>query len=251
MPQAHMEQREQASITHDGLRIDYTIIRSARRKKTIETSLRPNGEVIVRAPLRTGKRRIADIVRDRAAWIIRKRDELLSAKPAQSANALPETLHYHGKDVRLAIERSDAAEPSACLRDGAFRIHIPRGLGAAASADAARHALTRWYTARAEIELPPLVEKWRERVANKPVNAIRIGNQKTRWGSCSSTGNIRLNWRLVMAAPDLAEYVVVHELAHMLVMNHSPQFWAVVARHIPDHRERRKRLNGEGRGYWF
>lgn len=251
MPQAHMEQRERASITHNGLRIDYTIIRSARRKKTVETSLRPNGDVIVRAPLRTGKRRIAEIVRDRAAWIIRKRDELLSAKPAQSAGALPETLHYHGQDVRLAIERVDAAEPSACLRDGVFRIHIPRGLDDAAGADAARHALTRWYTARAEAELPPLIEKWRERVANKPVNAIRIGNQKTRWGSCSSTGNIRLNWRLVMAAPDLAEYVVVHELAHMLVMNHSPQFWAVVARHIPDHRERRKRLNGEGKGYWF
>ena len=251
MPQAHMEQREQASITHNGLRIDYTIIRSARRKKTVETSLRPNGEVIVRAPLRTGKRRIADIVRDRAAWIIRKRDELLSAKPAQSAHALPETLHYHGQDVRLAIERSAAAEPSVCLQEDIFRIHIPRGLDDAASADAARHALTRWYTARAEAELPPLVEKWRKRVANKPVNAIRIGNQKTRWGSCSSNGNIRLNWRLVMAAPDLAEYVIVHELAHMLVMNHSPQFWAVVARHIPDHRERRRRLNGEGRGYWF
>ena len=246
-----MPQGEQASITHNGQRIEYTIIRSARRKKTVETSLRPNGEVIVRAPLRTGKRRLAEIVRDRAAWIIRKRDEMLSAKPAQNAAALPETLHYHGQDVRLTIERVDAAEPSACLRDGSFRIRIPRGLDDAMSADAARSALTRWYTARAAIELPPLVEQWRERVANKPVNAVRIGNQKTRWGSCSSNGNIRLNWRLVMAAPDLAEYVVVHELAHMLVMNHSPQFWAVVARHIPDHRERRKRLNGDGRGYWF
>ena len=246
-----MPQGEQASITHNGLRIEYTIIRSARRKKTIETSLRPNGEVIVRAPLRTGKRQIADIVRDRAAWIIRKRDEMLSAKPEQRGAALPETLHYHGQAIRLITEHTDAAAPTACLQDGSFRIRIPRGLDDATSAEAARCALTRWYTARAAIELPPLVEKWRERVANKPVNAVRIGNQKTRWGSCSSNGNIRLNWRLVMAAPDLAEYVIVHELAHMLVMNHSPQFWAVVARHIPDHRARRKRLNGDGRGYWF
>lgn len=246
-----MPQREKASITHNGQRIEYGVIRSARRKKTIEISLRPGEGVVVRAPMRLGKRRIADMVRARAAWIIRKSAETPPAKPEQSADALPETLHYHGQDIRLAIERAAAAEPCARLQDGAFRILIPRGLDDAQSADAARNALERWYAERAAAELPPLVEKWRERVAGKPVNAVRIGNQKTRWGSCSSNGNIRLNWRLVMAAPDLAEYVVVHELAHMLVMNHSPQFWAVVTRHIPDHRERRKRLNNDGKQYWF
>ena len=248
-----MPQGEKASITHDGRVIEYTIVRSERRKKTIQTSLHPNGEVVVRAPLRTDKRHIDNIVRDRAAWIVRKRDEMLSAKTEQSGGGLPETLHYHGEDVRLGIERADVGEPVACLREGAFRIRIPRGLDEAMGAAAARGALERWYAERAAVELPPLVEEWRERVAGKGkrVNAVRIGNQKTRWGSCSSNGNIRLNWRLVMAAPDLAEYVVVHELAHMVVMNHSAGFWAVVARHVPDHRERRRRLNVVGRGYWF
>ena len=247
MPQP---QREKASIKHGKRRIEYTIVRNVRRKRTIiEISPHPGEGVLVRAPMGLGKRRIAEMVRASAEWIIRESAKMPLLE--QNAAALPETLHYHGQDVRLITERTDAAEPSACLRDGSFRIRIPRGLDEAMSAEAARGALTRWYSERAELELPPLVEKWRERVANKPVNAVRIGNQKTRWGSCSSNGNIRLNWRLVMAAPDLAEYVIVHELAHMLVMNHSPQFWAVVARHIPDHRARRKRLNGDGRGYWF
>lgn len=248
-----MPQGEKASITHDGRVIEYTIVRSARRKKTIEISLRPNGEVVARAPMRLGKRQIADVVRARAAWIIRKRAEMPPAKREQSDGALPETLHYHGRDARVEIECADVGEAAACLREGAFRIRIPRGLDEAMGAEAARGALERWYAERAAVELPPLVEEWRERVAGKGkrVNAVRIGNQKTRWGSCSSKGNIRLNWRLVMAAPDLAEYVVVHELAHMLVMDHSARFWAVVARHVPDYRERRRRLNVEGRGYWF
>ena len=246
-----MPQGEKASVTHNGRVIEYTIVRSARRKKTIEISLRPNGDVVARAPMRLGKRQIADVVRARAAWIIRKRAEMPPAKREQSAGALPETLHYHGRDVRLEIERADVGEPVACLQEGAFRVRIPRGLDEAVGAEAARGALERWYAERAAVELPALVEEWRERVAGKRVNAVRIGNQKTRWGSCSSKGNIRLNWRLVMAAPDLAEYVVVHELAHMLVMDHSARFWAVVARHVPDYRERRRRLNVVGRGYWF
>ena len=246
-----MPQGEKASITHNGRVIEYTIVRSARRKKTIEISLRPNGDVVARAPMRLDKRQIADVVRARAAWIIRKRAEMPPAKREQSDGGLPETLHYHGAEVRLEIERADVGEPVACLRDGAFRVRIPRGLDAAVSAEAARRALERWYAERAAVELPPLVEAWRERVAGKRVNAVRIGNQKTRWGSCSSNGNIRLNWRLVMAAPDLAEYVVVHELAHMLVMDHSARFWEVVARHVPDYRERRRRLNSDGRQYWF
>ena len=246
-----MPQGEKASITHDGRVIEYTIVRSERRKKTIEISLRPNGDVVARAPMRLGKRQIADVVRARAAWIIRKRAEMPPVKREQSDGGLPETLHYHGRDVRVEIERAEVGEAAACLRDGAFRIRIPRGLDEAVSAEAARRALERWYAERAAVELPPLVEEWQERVAGKRVNAVRIGNQKTRWGSCSSKGNIRLNWRLVMAAPDLAEYVVVHELAHMLVMDHSARFWAVVARHVPDYRERRRRMNVVGRGYWF
>ena len=71
---------------------------------------------------------------------------------------------------------------------------------------------------------------------------ITIREQKTRWGSCSSKGNLNFNWKLVLVPEDLLDYVVVHELAHRLEMNHSPRFWTVVEREMPDYRERRKRL---------
>lgn len=73
-------------------------------------------------------------------------------------------------------------------------------------------------------------------------NRIFIKEQKTVWGSCSSKGNLNFNWKLILAGPDQLEYVVVHELAHLKEMNHSPAFWREVEKVLPDYRERRKRL---------
>ena len=71
---------------------------------------------------------------------------------------------------------------------------------------------------------------------------ITIREQKTRWGSCSSKGNLNFNWKLVLLAPELLDYVVIHELAHRREMNHSKNFWKIVEAELPDYRERRRRL---------
>lgn len=71
---------------------------------------------------------------------------------------------------------------------------------------------------------------------------ITIREQKTRWGSCSSKGNLNFNWKLVLTEPELLDYVVVHELAHRIEMNHSADFWEIVEREMPDYKERRRRL---------
>ena len=73
-------------------------------------------------------------------------------------------------------------------------------------------------------------------------NRIFIKEQKTRWGSCSSLGNLNFNWKLILLNEELLDYVVVHELAHRKQMNHSPTFWVEVERVLPDYRERRRRL---------
>lgn len=76
---------------------------------------------------------------------------------------------------------------------------------------------------------------------------ISIRDQKTRWGSCSSEGNLSFNWRLILAPPDVLDYVVVHELCHRKEMNHSPRFWSLVESLMPDYKKQRKWLKENGR----
>lgn len=78
---------------------------------------------------------------------------------------------------------------------------------------------------------------------------ITIREQKTRWGSCSSKGNLNFNWKLVLMPEEILDYVVVHELAHRFEMNHSERFWAIVAEVLPDYRERRRMLKEWGRKF--
>ncbi|MDE2489197.1 MAG: M48 family metallopeptidase, partial [Elusimicrobia bacterium] len=76
---------------------------------------------------------------------------------------------------------------------------------------------------------------------------VRVKDQRTLWGSCTPRGDLNFNWRLTLAPSEVLDYVVIHELAHRFEMNHSRRFWAVVARHCPEHRTRRRwlRKNGE------
>lgn len=72
--------------------------------------------------------------------------------------------------------------------------------------------------------------------------AVRIKNGRSRWGSCSAKGNLNFHYKLVLLPPHLAEYVIVHELCHLRELNHSPRFWAHVARHVPEHKRLRREL---------
>lgn len=88
------------------------------------------------------------------------------------------------------------------------------------------------------------------RIMGVTYGRITIREQKTRWGSCSSKGNLNFNWRLILAPESVLDYVVVHELAHRKEMNHSPAFYAVVESVLPDYRKARKWLKDNGQTLW-
>ena len=259
---------EQASIEFEGATIEYTVVRSARRKKTVEIALDPERGVLVRSPARTPSKQLADMVRQRAGWIVRKMSQ---APPRPQARRFTdgETLPYLGRElpiVRETVEDRDVevgfgdgrmlqftkrAEFGVRLEDDAFRISVPADAGEEERVAKSRAELEAWYRKEAARVLPEAVERWQGKVVREKPSRVLIRNQRRRWGSCSSDGSIRLNWRVVMAEPALIDYVVVHELAHLAVMDHSPRYWKRVERAIPDYKARRKRLNDVGAGFWF
>ena len=220
--------------------IRYTVVRSARRKKTVTITIDPEKGVLVAAPMRTLNREIESIVRKRAAWILRKLSEERPRRPARQL-ATGETLYYLGREVSLLVQLTHDTAPSVSLESGTLRLACPAGLEEEERAAVLRQTLLSWYMGRAGELMRESVERWRSVVGASPVR-ISIGDQKTRWGSCSSKGSLRFNWRLAMVDRELADYVAVHELSHLLVANHSAAFWKEVARVIPDYESRRRRL---------
>lgn len=231
---------EPGSVRFRGTAIKYDIHRSPRRKKTVEISIR-EGTVRVAAPAVTSKAELDRIVLKRAEWILGK----LAAAAGETRPprlGMGDTAPLLGEKVPLRVETGAVARAAARLDNGVLRVRLPPGLGAREAVDSAEEAMFQWYRAQAAEHLTAAVDRWWPALGRGEKRRILIRNQKRRWGSCSSGGTIRFNWRLMMLAPDLVDLVVVHELAHLTVMNHSREFWSLVEKHIPDLRERRKRL---------
>jgi predicted metal-dependent hydrolase len=101
----------------------------------------------------------------------------------------------------------------------------------------ARPALERWYRRQARLEIAPRLDAAVARAGTK-YSGLTIRGQRTRWASCSSKGAMSFNWRLLLAPPEVLDYVVEHEVCHLEVMDHSPRFWALLAARVPDWRAR-------------
>ena len=195
--------------------------------------------VVVRAPLRTTEREIREMVEERGEWVL-QRLAVVAATPPKPPRAFVsgEVLLVDGLEVSLAVVRITARKrPTVRLQGDELVVTCQSTVDAAHIAV----AVMNWYGERTLAALGPALAVWEPLVGVKPGEVI-VRNQKRRWGSCASSGVIRLNWRLSMLPPRLLEYVVVHELAHMRQANHSPAFWAEVERAMSDSAARRAEL---------
>ena len=222
--------------------IEYEIRRSPRRRKTIQLAVDGSG-VSVTAPMAADDEYLRAFVRKRAAWIIRNSAEG-AERAAPKRFVSGETVPYLGRNLRLAV--SDGAEgiksPQVRFDHWRLRIAVPAGLEGPERTEQVREAAVAWFRGRAEARVPPVVERWWPEFGRGERSAVLIRNQRKRWASCAPDGTLRFNWRVVMVPPALLEYVVVHELAHLRVRNHSPDFWNLVTAALPDAQTRRRQL---------
>ena len=228
--------------------IHYDIRRSRRRRKTIQLTVDRDG-VHIAVPARTSDRKVRSIVRDRADWIGRQQAALRDAPEQRFADG--ETIMYLGRQVPMAFEQGKARRVDVRFDGSGFRVSVPTDLPDSGRHEQVRLAFIDWYRDRAAEHLGAVVDHWWPQLGQDGTPKILIRNQHRRWGSCAADGTLRFNWRVMLLEPELIDYIVVHELAHLTHMNHSPAFWELVCRTIPDAQERRKRLRETSRALPF
>ena len=191
----------------------------------------PSGQVTVTLPERAREREAAAAVRELRPWIERRLADVGAARAA--VPRVPGTTPYLGGLLSL---REEPRRTRAHRRGD--RLLVPHG-------PARGDAIERWYRRAARAEATPLLVAAVAALGTTYAR-LSIRDQRTRWGSCSAGGAIALNWRLLLGPEQLLEYVVWHEACHLVVMDHSPRFWALLESHLPGYREPRDWLRRNG-----
>lgn len=219
--------------------IPYKIVRSNRQTVSIEVSIQ--GEVLVRVPHRLGNSEVHKLVESKGEWIARKRWEMLRQKPSvQKVYKDGMELWYLGQQFQLKIKRQNSDANVVRIGEGELLLELPMD-----SEVDIKQILIAWYYRQAANEIEKRVKFYASRMG-VTYHRISIKDQKTRWGSCSSKGNLNFNFRLIMAPADVIDYVVVHELCHRKHMNHSELFWKAVEEVIPEYRKSKEWLKQYG-----
>ena len=241
--------RPTVKTTRDSIRsgnqtIEFEVRRSKRRRKGVSLKITGDG-LRVLVPWRLTRDQVRRLVLERAGWVLENLAEHRQRPQLRFVSG--ETLPYEGRALILQVCRRGSAATEVRLENANLRVALPAGLPEADRATEALRAIKAWYSARAAEQLTQLVEDWWPKLGRGEKSPILIGDQRSRWGSCAADGTLRFSWRVMTLDPDLIEYIVVHELAHLTVRNHSPAFWAVVAQHLPAVKSMRARLRAAAR----
>jgi predicted metal-dependent hydrolase len=151
---------------------------------------------------------------------------------------------YRGASYKLAVKPTKLKRIKIEFNQE-FIAHVPDALIAKDHSAEIKEALTRWMKKESKTQVEQFVQQHAPKKQLFP-QTIKIKTQKSRWGSCGIHNDININWLLIIAPPEVLEYVVVHELCHIKVRNHSAHFWALVAEHLPDYKARRQWLKKHG-----
>ena len=219
--------------------VSYRFERS--RRRSIGFVVGPEG-LSVRAPGWVPLREVDAAVQEKAAWILAKlqqfqqrRSEALHQRIDWSHGA---SVPYLGRSVRLCVLSQEAVNPAS---DPGGEPLMALSLPPQASSTQVREAAQAWLKARARDVFESRLQHFAPQLGVQWTR-LSLSSAATRWGSAGSDGHIRLNWRLIHLPLTQIDYVVVHELAHLRVMDHSPRFWATVEQVMPDYAQRRRQL---------
>ena len=221
------------AVVADGQRIEYTLIQAQRRDVLIQAL--EGGATRVYAPKSARLSDVDALVRGHAVEILKMREKL---RPRTLADG--DTILVEGAPRAVRLEKGPVR---AEITEAQVVLFVPDP----DDLEAARAALISALSGRALGQIRARIGHFLPLTGGQP-GRITVRAQKSRWGSCSSKRNLSFNWKLILAPGGCLDYVVVHELCHLTEFNHSPRFWKMVERCMPDYRVWRDYLKKNGRG---
>ncbi len=219
------------------MKLDYRIVYS--RRRTLSLSVERDASVVVRAPEGTSAEKIRQAVEARKLWLFQKINHEQKYPPNRQRKEFVsgETIAYLGRNYRLEITERPVTGVQFHWRFIISRENQPQ----------AAKLFRGWYIERAHERIPFRARYFAEAMGVR-FNRVLISDLKVRWGSCTPRANLNFNWRIMRAPANVIDYLVVHELAHLLEPNHTSRYWNIVAVQVP-HFERAKEWLREHGGF--
>ena len=218
------------------------IIRTDRSKSaSIEVI---DGIVNVIVPQSISEKRIEDLIKARTTWIRQKlklQASVVVPKAKEYVNG--ESFTYLGRNYRLKCVKSATGDVK--LKNGYLNVPVADAMREEKLTGFLRTSLEQWYLSKALEKLKEKTKRYSEILGVKPIS-VSIIEYKSRWGSCSTNGEVTYNWRIIIAPHHIVDYIVVHELCHLLEHNHGPKYWKHVESVVPDYRICREWLKTHG-----
>lgn len=208
-------------------------LRVSRRRRTVALAVGDRGELVVYAPWGVAREALEGVIAKNRAWIAKKQAERREAWALLQAGKV----YYRGEACTLRLVSLGPADVR--LAGGVLLVSPGPDPG-----DLWLQLLA-WYRREAEAILTARVKHFASRMG-LAAPPVEVRDWRRRWGECHSGGRLRFNWRLVLLSPEILDYVVVHELAHLKVAGHPPRFWQEVGQYLPDYAARRRWLNRQG-----
>lgn len=226
------------SLTVDELVFE---VRRSARRTTLQLTVDREGELLIAAPVGTAETELTRFVREKKFWLYTKLAEKQEREQPRGGREFVngEGFPYLGRSYRLKLV--DAQDVPLKLVAGRFCLRRD-------CVDLGREVFAFWYTRHARTWIERHLTPWTTRMG-VTVTALEVRDLGFRWGSCTPQGKVLFNWKTILLPRPAVDYVMVHELAHLVVRNHSPEFWKIVERTLPDYNERRTWLAENGGRY--
>ena len=215
-----------------------------KNRKTISISVEPPKNITVVAPVGTSEEEIKEAVKSKGSWIVQKLFEFrnIESKRVNREFVNGESFMYLGRNYSLQIYVDETLQNNSSVKlfRGKFHVYVKEK-----DDELIKDAMKYWYREKTEEQVKKRI-KYYQKYFNKQPTAIKVKEQKKRWASCTLNNELLFNWRCVMAKSTALDYIVVHEMCHMYYMNHSQEFWDLVASVMVDYEVRKEWLRDYG-----